>query len=73
MYLPCLLLLAGYTLNADAGPLDNPPPAALPPAGIYGTDPARTQIVDEFEALPVPRWIRFGAAASTVASLGQGP
>jgi len=58
MYLPCLLLLAGYTLNADAGPLDNPPPASLPPAGIYGTDPARTQIVDEFDALPVPRFLK---------------
>ncbi|MGH8590344.1 MAG: hypothetical protein ACREXX_13755 [Gammaproteobacteria bacterium] len=51
--LPYLLLLAGYTLNADAGPLDGPPPASLPPAGSYDTDPARTQLVDEFEALPV--------------------
>lgn len=50
-YLPCLLLLAGYTLNADAGPLDDPPPASLPPADSYDTAPARTQIVDESEAL----------------------
>jgi hypothetical protein len=58
LYLPCLLLLAGYTLNADAGPLDDPPPASLPPAGSYDTAPARTQIVDEFEALPVPRFLK---------------
>jgi hypothetical protein len=57
-YLPCLLLLAGYTLNVDAGPLDDPPPASLPPAGSYDTAPARTQIVDEFEALPVPRFLK---------------
>lgn len=57
-YLPCLLLLAGYTLNADAGPLDDPPPASLPPADSYDTAPARTQIVDEFEALPVPRFLK---------------
>ena len=57
-YLPCLLLLAGYTLNADAGPLDDPPPASLPPAGSYDTAPARTQTVDEFEALPVPRFLK---------------
>ena len=56
--LPCLLLLAGYTLNADAGPLDDPPPAFLPPAGSYDTAPARTRIVDEFEALPVPRSLK---------------
>jgi len=57
-YLPCLLLLAGYTLNADAGPLDDPPPASLPLAGSYDTAPARTQITDEFEALPVPRFLK---------------
>lgn len=57
-YLSCLLLLAGYTLNADAGPLDDPPPASLPPAGSYDTAPARTPIVDEFEALPVPRFLK---------------
>lgn len=56
--LPCLLLLAGYTLNADAGPLDDPPPASLPPAGSYDTASARTQIVDEFEALPVPHFLK---------------
>ena len=58
-YLACLLLLlAGYTLTADAGPLDDPPPASLPPADSYDTAPARTQIVDEFEALPVPRFLK---------------
>jgi hypothetical protein len=56
--LPYLVLLAGYTLNADAGPLDGPPPASLPPAGSYDTDRARTQLVDEFEALPVPGFLR---------------
>jgi hypothetical protein len=57
-HLPCLLLLAGYTFNADAGPLDDPPAASLPPAGSYDTAPARAQIVDEFEALPVPRFLK---------------
>ncbi|MGH8480120.1 MAG: hypothetical protein ACREXK_11200 [Gammaproteobacteria bacterium] len=58
MHLPCLLLLAGYTLNADAGPLDDPPPTSLPPAASYDTAPARTRIVDEFEALPVPQFLK---------------
>jgi hypothetical protein len=57
-HLPYLLLLAGYTLNANAGPLDDPPPASLPPVGSYDMAPARTQIVDEFEALPIPRFLK---------------
>jgi hypothetical protein len=58
MHLPCLLLLAGYTLNADAGPLDDPPAASLPSADSYDTTPARIQIVDEFEALPMPHFLK---------------
>ncbi|MGH8564680.1 MAG: hypothetical protein ACREXW_11590 [Gammaproteobacteria bacterium] len=56
--LPYLLLLAGYTLNAEAGPLEYPPPASLPLAGSYDTAPARARIVDEFEALPVPAFLK---------------
>ena len=57
-HLPWLLLLAGYTLKADAGPLDDPPAASLPSADSYDTTPARIQIVDEFEALPVPHFLK---------------
>ena len=56
--MPPLPAATGYTLNADAGPLDDPPPASLPLAGSYDTAPARTQIADEFEALPVPRFLK---------------
>ncbi len=57
-HLPCLLLVAGVTLNADAAPLGDPPPASLAPAGSYDTASDRTRIVDEFEALPVPRSLK---------------
>jgi hypothetical protein len=56
--LPCLLLVAGYTVNAEAGPFDDPPPASLPPTGRYDVDPVRTRIVDGLEALPIPRLLK---------------
>ncbi len=58
-YLPSLLLLlAGYTITADAGPLDDPPHAPRPPAGDYDSGPARTRHADELDGVPLPQALK---------------
>ncbi len=56
--LPFLLLLAGYTVQAAAGPFDDPPPASLPPSGAYDRGASRTRNVDSLDGLPVPEVLK---------------